>query len=233
MQDDFWSGEGRRAWYEPEPESKMFLGNLFVELGKIRYGRSWPGIYGKPSAESAEPLKQQIAQAAASGKILTSVLNPKTFEYLPIGRAAWRNPKALSARFSRCRIDANDHINPLAEGPHHGTIYVERESANSFLDAVQTASPPPGNTVTLDHLSTYLRYMIFIAQRQKLDLDNPPMAKILRDDLSSGWASWRLEQCENSTLPPHAVISPRMLDQMVTIMRGEIARAAKGGGVKK
>lgn len=233
MQDDFWSGEGRRAWYEPEPESKMFLGNLLVELGKIRHGRSWQGIYEKPSAESAEPLRQQIAQAAASGKILTFVLDPKTFEYQSLRRAAWRDSKALSARFSRCRIDADNHISPLAEGPRHGTIYVDRESANSFLDAVQTGSPSPGNTVTLDHLSTYLRYMIFIAQRQKLDLDNPPMAKILRDDLSSGWGSWRVDQCDNATLPPHAVISPRMLDQMVTIMRGEVARAAKGGGVKK
>ena len=230
MQDDFWSWGGRKDWYEPEPDSKIFLASFFVELGKIRHGPKWRGVIQKPSPVSALPLKKEIAQAAASGKIQTLVLNPKTFEFQPVSRAGWRNPKALAARFSRCRIDAADPVSSAAEGGHHGPIYVERDSAMAYLAAVQSASVSPTNTVKLDHLSTYVRFMIFVAQQEQIDERHPPELKALKTKIINEWKSWRLAQSNTKTLPAEAVVTETLAAHMATLMRGEKARAIKGGG---
>jgi hypothetical protein len=208
----------------------MFLASFFVELGKIRYGAGWAGAIGKPTMASATPLKQEIAQAAASGVIQTLVLNPKTFEFQPIARAGWRNQKALSARFSRCRIDASGPINRAAEGGHHGPIYVERGSAMAYLETIRTVSPLPTNTVTLDHLSTYVRFMVFIAQQEQIDEDNPPALKALKSKIIKEWNPWRLSQSNVKTLPTEAVVTDTLAAHMATLLRGEKARAVKGGG---
>lgn len=233
MQDDFWSWEGRKHWYEPEPASKIFLANFFVELGKIRNGPTWDGAISKPSAATAMPLKQEIAQAAASDIIRTFVLNPKTFEFQPITRSGWRNAKALSARFSRCRIDASDPVNGAAEGNHHGPIYIERDGALAYLETIRSAVPIPTNCVTMDHLSTYVRFMIFIAQREQIDESNPPELKRLRTAIIRGWEPWRLLQADVadvSDLPANAEVTETLAHHMATLLRGEEARAAKGGG---
>lgn len=230
MQDDFWSWDGRKDWYEPEPNSKIFLASFFVELGKIRHGPKWPGTIQKPSSTSALPLKQEIAQAAASGMIQTLVLNPKTFEFQPIARSGWRNPKALAARFSRCRIDAADPVCSAAEGGHHGPIYVERDRAMAYLAKIQSDSPPPTNTVKLDHLSTYVRFMIFVAQQEQIDESQPPELKALKTKIINEWKSWRLAQSNTKVLPAEAVVTETLAAHMATLMRGEKARAIKGGG---
>lgn len=230
MQDDFWKWEGRKDWYEPEPNSKIFLASFFVELGKIRHGAEWPGVIQKPSSESALPLKQEIAQAAASGLIQTLVLNPKTFEFQPIARAGWRNPKALAARFSRCRIDAADPVSGAAEGGHHGAIYIERDGAMAYLASIQSASLPPINTIKLDHLSTYVRFMIFVAQREQIDESRPPELKALKTKIIEGWKPWRLAQSNTKVLAAEAVVTETLAAHMATLMRGEKARAIKGGG---
>lgn len=230
MQDDFWSWDGRKDWYEPEPDSKVFLASFFVELGKIRHGPQWPGVIRKPSPASALPLKKEIAQAAASGMIQTLVLNPKTFEFQPIARAGWRNPKALAARFSRCRIDAADPVSSAAEGGHHGPIYVERDSAMAYLATIQSASSPPTNTVKLDHLSTYVRFMICVAQQEQIDERHPPGLKALKTKIINEWKSWRLAQSNAKVLPAEAVVTETMAHHMATLMRGEKARAIRGGG---
>ncbi|WP_296721973.1 hypothetical protein [Erythrobacter sp.] len=232
MQDDFWSRNGRTQWYEPEPNSKIFLATFFVEVGKIRHGPKWAGAVKKPSSKSALPIKEEIAQAAASGLIQTFVLNPKTYEFQPIARSGWRNPKALAARFSRCRIDANDPVSAAAEGGHHGPIYVEQESATAYLAAIKSASNSPLNNNTLNHLSTYARYMIFIAQKHKIDERAPPPLQPLRTIIMNEWKSWRQTECKTKILPPEAVMTEAMARHIATILRGEEARAAKGGGVK-
>lgn len=229
MQDDFWSKNGRKDWYEPEPNSKIFLARFFVELGKIRHGTSWHGAVKKPSSASALPLMREIAQAAASGLIKTLVLNPKTFDFQPIASAGWRNPKALAARFSRCRIDAADPVSSAAEGGHHGPIYIERDSGLAYLAAVQSAAPRPTSSIKLDHLSTYLRFMIFVAQQQKIDENNPPPRKALVSTLIEEWESWRSAQSDVMHLPPDAIVTHTLATNMATILRGEKARAEKSG----
>ncbi|MCA0890302.1 hypothetical protein [Qipengyuania flava] len=230
MHDDFWSCCGRKDWYEPEPNSKVFLANFFIDVGKIRHGPKWPGAVQKPSSASALPLKREIAQAAASGLIQTFVLNPKTFEFQPIARSGWRNPKALAARFSRCRIDAADPVSSAAEGGHHGPIYVERDSAMAYLAAIQSASLSPTDTVKLDHLSTYIRFMIFVAQQEQIDERHPPELKALKTKIINEWKPWRLAQSNTKTLPAEAVVTETLAAHMATLMRGEKARAIKGGG---
>ena len=138
MHDAFWSLAGRQKWYEPEPSNMMHLGAFFIDLGKIKYGPMWLGGEGLPDPITALALKEEIAQAAASGHINTVVLNPRTREWNPIARAGWRNAKALSAPFSRCRIDANDVVSDAAEGRHHGDIYVERKGAMAYLDRARS-----------------------------------------------------------------------------------------------
>ena len=233
MQDDFWSWAGRKDWYEPEPNTKIFLGSFFVELGKIRGGPKWDGAITKPSSASALPLMKEIAQAAASGMIQTLVLNPKTFEFQPIARSGWRNPKALAARFSRCRIDAADPVSGAAEGGHHGPIYIERDGAMAYLATIRSACPSPTTSVKLDHLSTYIRYVIFVAQQEQIDESHLPELLYLKNKIVRGWKSWRLAQGESNVLPDEAVLTETMAHQMATMMRGEKARAAKGGGGKK
>ena len=233
MQDDFWSWEGRKHWYEPEPASKIFLANFFVELGKIRNGPTWDGAIGKPSAATAMLLKQEIAQAAASDVFRTFVLNPKTFEFQPISRSGWRNPKALSARFSRCRIDASDPVNGAAEGNHHGSIYIERDGALAYLETIRSAVLMPTGGVTLDCLSTYVRFMIFIAKQEQIDESNPPPLKRLRTAIMEGWKPWRRMQtdvADVADLPANAEVTETLAHHMATLLRGEGARAAKGGG---
>ena len=233
MHDEFWSKEGRKRWHEPEPGSKIFLARLFVEFGQIRYGTKWAGTTGKPSAKTADPLKTEIAQAAASGQIQTFVLNPQTFEFQLIERRGWRNPKALAARFSRCRIDASDPVSNAAEGHHHGEIFVDLDSAKTFLDAKRTNRFRPGNLVSLNHVSTYVRYMIFIAQKARIDERNPPNLKVLQGQILDEWDAWRLGETDNKSLPNEAEISDTMAHNMATLLRGELARIEKGGGVRK
>lgn len=231
MHDEFWSLNGRKRWYEPEPTNNMFLAHFFVEVGKIRHGPKWTGAIQKPSETSALPIKQEIAQAAASGQIQTLVLNQATFDFNPIARAGWRNPKALAARFSRCQIDANDPVSAAAEGRHHGPIYVERESAEAYLAAIKSTSHLPANTITLDHLSTYTRYMIYISQMEKINENDAPDLKPLITKLINGWKLWRQTQCDTKILPPEAILTESMARHMATILRGEKARGAKIIGV--
>jgi hypothetical protein len=233
MQDDFWSLSGRKDWWDPEPTNKMFLGNFFIELGKIQFGKGWTGIKGKPCPKTSEHLKKVISQAAASGEIQTFVLNPKTLEYQPIGRPMWRNNRALAARFSRCMIDiAQPHkLAPSGEG--HGFMYVDRVHADSYLKKMQTAPPMTRSTVKLDYLSTYVRYMISVAQSQKLDELNMPTKQALAYDLFNGWDKWRMAASGIKVLPKEAVLTRTMAENMASILRGEVERAAKSSGAGK
>lgn len=231
MHDHFWSMAGRQDWFDPEPTRAMFLAQFMVELGLLRHGTSWDGAVGKPSPETAIPLQKEIAQSAASGILRTLVLNPKTYEFQSISRAGWRNPKALAARFSRCLIDADDPVNGHAEGRHHGHIFVERESAINYLRAAQSSSSAVAkDTVTLDHLSTYVRFLIHIAQLEKIDEQNLTLKGRLEQRIIAEWKPWRLAQGSLAELPPHAILTDAMVGHMATLLRGEEARAQRGGG---
>lgn len=233
MQDQFWSWAARQGndWYEPEPAKAIFLGAFLIKLGEIRYGPNWSGSIAKPSEVQAAPLIKEIAQAAASGTIQTLVVNPKTWEFQPVARAGWRNPKALAARFSRCRIDASDPVNREAEGRHHGQIFVERDGAISYLETVRTSTALPLNMVTLDHLSTYVRFLIFMAQKEKIDEGRPMPLKTLQGRIAKEWKPWRVAQGPGGTLPASADLSSAMIRQMATLLRGENARALRLGAV--
>ncbi len=232
MQDQFWGWAGRqgREWYEPEPGRAIFLAAFFIKLGEIRYGPAWSGAIAKPSENEAVPLMQEIAQAAASGQIATLVVNPKTWEFQPIARAGWRNPKALAARFSRCRIDASDPVNSDAEGKHHGPIFVERAGAIAYLEAVRTKTAPSNSMVTMDHLSTYVRFLIFVAQSERVDEDAPMALTTLQRKIAKAWKPWRTSVGPGGELPADATLSSSMIRYMATLLRGEKARALRLGG---
>ena len=236
MHDQFWKWEARQGvdWYEPEPARAIFLAAFLIKLGEIRYGPNWSGAITKPSEREALPLMKEIAQAAASGAISTLVVNPKTWEFQPVARAGWRNPKALAARFSRCRIDASDPVNSDAEGRHHGPIYIERAGAISYLESVRTSRAMPTGMVSMDHLSTYVRFLIFVAQNEKIDDDAPIPLKSLQSKIAKAWKDWRISQGSGGALAAAEPLSPAMIRQMATLLRGEKARAQRlGGGAKK
>ena len=203
MHDHFWGLVGRKDWYEPEPARMIFLGSFFVRLGQKLYGLSWDGLPGKPCPLTATPLQREIAQAAASASIDTFVLNPKTYEFQAIPRKGWRNPKSIAARFSRCRIDAADPANADAEGHHHGLIYVELDAAKRYLNAVSSsASHTVGNTLSTDHQSTYLRFLIHVAQSEKIDEDRLGTAKALQRKIIEMREPWRRAYGNVTAFPP-------------------------------
>jgi len=233
MQDDFWGSSGRLNWWEPEPKQKMFLGNFFVEIGKISHGESWLGATSKPNHKESESIKKEIAQAAAGGDVETFVLDRKSHEYQPIDCAQWRNPKVFASRFSRCMIHTSDTENVSPSGEHHGYIYVNCDQALKYLDNRKSKIPNAAIPLKPEYLSTYLRYMIFTAQQAEIDFGNPPSKKSLAGKLLSGWITWRRQDANVKILPSEAILSERMASGMASILGGELARAEKMFGTKK
>lgn len=231
MHNQFWSWDARQGddWYEPEPPRAIFLAAFLIKLGEMRFGPNWSGAITKPSEKEALPLKKEIAQAAASGVLSTLVVNPKTWEFQPVPSSGWRNPKALAARFSRCRIDASDPVNSEAEGRHHGRIFIERAGALSYLETVRTSAVLPSGVVSIEHLSTYIRFLIFVAQKEKIDEDAPIPLKSLQSKIAKAWKNWRASQGLGGDLAAAAPLSPAMIRQMATLLRGEKARALRLG----
>lgn len=231
MHDQFWSFEARSGndWYEPEPARVIFLGAFFIKLGEMHFGLDWSGAIKKPSAEQAEFLMKEIAQAAAGKTIETLVLNPKTREFLPIAEAGWREAKSLPAKFSRCRIDSTDSLNDSAEGRHHGRIFVERSGAMSYLEAVRTSMAASHGDISLKHVSTYVRFLIHVAQAEELDEDEPLSRKEVEKRIAARWKKWRVDVGPSGSRFAAIPLTDTMIRNMATLLRGERAHSLRLG----
>lgn len=232
MHDHFWSLAGRANWYEPEPNRFTTLAKFFIDCGRLKFGSSWEGLFGKPSEITARPLREMIAQRAASGELETFTLDPKTFEFEPIGAAHWRNDAAFRAIFARCQIDPADPATVASDGSDHGRVFVSNDSANAVLTSIGLAvSTSHSNVVTTDYLSTYIRFLIHFAQSEKID---PSLtAKAIQAKIERSWQNWRKGDPSLAELGNYADLSDRMRTGMATLLRGENARIERVAGAKK
>lgn len=232
MHDHFWSMAGRQSWYEPEPKRFTTLAKFFIDCGRLRYGTSWEGMRGKPSETTARPLREEIAQRAASRELRTYTLDPNTFQFEPIGEAHWRNDAAFRAIFTRCQIDPSDPAKVASDGSDHGRVFVSNDSANAVLTAMGLASTHTSSSVvTTDYLSTYIRFLIHLAQSEKID---PSLsAKAVQAKIEDRWDHWRQSDPSLSALGHHADLSERMKTGMRVLLRGEKARIERTAGARK
>lgn len=232
MHDHFWSMVGRQSWYEPEPKQFTTLAKFFVDCGRLHYGTTWDGLTGKPSETTAKPLREQIAQRAASGELETYTLDPSTFEFEPIREAHWRNDAAFRAIFARCQIDPSDPARVASDGSQHGRVFVSNDSAGRVLSAMGAASlHTSSDVVTTDYLSTYIRFIIHLAQSEKLK--STLSAKAVKAKIEDRWDEWRKSDQSLSKLGHHADLSDRMKSGMGVLLRGEMARIARTAGAGK
>lgn len=232
MHDHFWSLAGRESWYEPEPKRFTTLAKFFVDCGRLRYGTSWEGLSGKPSEATAKPLREEIAQRAASGELATYTLDPNTFQFEPIGMAHWRNDAAFRAIFARCQIDPSDPAKVASDGSDHGRVFVSNDTANAVLSAMGLASSNThSNVVTTDYLSTYIRFLIHLAQSEKID--SSLAAKEVQAKIEDSWEEWRKSDPSLDAMGPLADLSGRQLTGMRVLLRGEVARIERTAGARK
>jgi hypothetical protein len=232
MHDHFWSLAGRTSWYEPEPKRFTTLAKFFVDYGQLRYGTAWDGLKGKPSEATAKPLREEIAQRAASGDLKTYTLDPNTFEFELIGASHWRNDAAFRAIFARCQIDPSDPAKVASDGSDHGRVFVSNGTASAVLTAMGlSSSSSHSSVVTTDYLSTYIRFLIRLAQSERLD---PSLsAKAVQAKIEDHWENWRKSDPSLVSLGHHADLSDRMKTGMRVLLRGETARIERTAGARK
>lgn len=228
MHDHFWSLAGRQDWWNPEPKQMVFLGEFFLQLGELRHGDTWEGRAGMPSRETAEPLQKEIAQLAAGGAIRTFVLNPKTFEFHPIARAAWRNVEAIRSRFSRCQIDACDGVRSIASGRHHGYIFVDKGDVESVFAGINPSAivGTDGRLVSETCFSDYLRFMVHFAITKQWNLENLPLAKQTEDVVEKAWRQW-CESDERAQERHAGRLSANRRRALNVLLRGEPEREVR------
>ena len=221
MQSFFWNKSGRAKWWNPEPERMVFLGEFFIKLGGHRYGSKWKGLSDVPPQEDALALQKEFAQLAASGKVETFVLNPKTYEFNSISRAAWRNADAIRSRFSICQIDASDGVSAVAVGRHHGSIYVDRANAEQVLKRIDpsAALTIAGFPIDERYFSDYLRFMLHFAMTQQVDLENLPLGKLLEGNIEKAWEEW-CKHDPSSQSRRNGSLSRRRLTAISMLLRG-------------
>jgi len=233
MHDHFWSLAGRQDWYEPEPQRFTFLAKFFVDYGRLRYGGAWDGNAGKPSEGTAKLLREEIAQQAASGELKTFVLNPNTYEFQTISPAHWRNDAAFRAIFSRCQIDPANPAKISSDGSQHGRVFVSHESAKSVLSvAGLSSSSSSSNIVTTDYLSTYIKFLIHLAQTKQIE-GNGRTAKIVRAYIEDEWETWKQRDPGLAGGGPLGELSERLIAGMAVLLRGEKARIERIAGAQK
>lgn len=232
MHDHFWSMAGRKDWYEPEPNKFTTLSKFFVDCGRVLYGASWDGLVGKPSELTAKPLREKIAQLAASGELKTYVLDPCNYEFEYISQSHWRNASALGAIFARCQIDRSDPAKVAAGGSLHGCVFVCNDRASEVLSSMGLASSSSqSNIITTDYLSTYIRFLIHLAQSEKID---PKLsAKAVQAKIEDSWELWRKSDPSLANLGSYADLSERQLNSMRVLLRGETERIKRFPGAKK
>lgn len=233
MHDYFWSLAGRQDWYEPEPQRFTSLAKFFIDYGRLRHGAAWDGNSGRPSEVTARPLREEIAQRAAGGELETCVLNPNIYEFQSIRPAHWRNEAAFRAIFSRCQIDPADPSRVSSDGSQHGRVFVTNESAKAVLSAVGlSSSPSSSNVVTTDYLSTYIRFLIHLAQTHQTDLDGET-AKSVKAKIEDEWKIWKQHDPALAANGPLGELSDRLMSGMTVLLRGETARIARTAGARK
>ncbi|WP_394269559.1 hypothetical protein [Qipengyuania sp.] len=233
MHDYFWSLEGRRDWYEQDPQRFTTLAKFFLDYGRLRYGAAWDGNFGKPSEKTAKPLREDIAQRAAGGQLKTVVLNPKTFKFVEVGPEHWRNEAAFRAIFSRCQLDPSDPAKVSSDGSHHGKVFVTNESAKAVLSTVGLSSSSDSSSIiSTDYFSTYLRFLIHLAQTKQSDLDGAP-AKSVRGIIADEWEVWKQNEPALQGGGPLGELSDRLITGMAVLLRGESARIARIAGARK
>ena len=233
MHDYFWSLAGREGWYEPEPQRYTSLAKFFIDFGRLRYGSDWDGNHGKPSEVTAKPLREELAQLAAAGKLKTCVLNPNTYEFQAIGAAHWRNEAALRAIFSRCQLDPMDPSKVSSDGSQHGQVFVTNDSGHAVLSAVGLSSTSSSSTVvTTDYLSTYIRFLIHLAQTEKTDFSRETAQKV-KAKIEDEWKIWKQQFPTLAASGPLGDLSVRLTDGMAVLLRGEQARIERTAGARK
>lgn len=231
MQLQFWNSAGQKKWPLRHPE-KIFLGEAFLRLGKLVYKDEWPCLDELPSDDQIDALRKQIATAAASGALRTYFLLRLDGFYEEIPQEAWRNTGTLVARFSRCQIDPKDFNNSAAAGKNHAFIFVDIGDFEILLAKTDASFLPTELPTAKDpaFISPYLRFALHIATTSRLDEEKLPSAKELRRTLQTEWKNWRPKLSGTGLMPEHAVLSDRMTNAMVSMLRGEKARNSRGGG---
>lgn len=233
MHDHFWSLAGRQDWYEPEPQRFTFLAKFLVDYGRLRFGGAWDGNAGRPSEATARPLREEIAQKAAGGELKTFVLNPNTYEFQSIPAAHWRNEAAFRAIFSRCQIDPTDPSRVSSDGSQHGRVFVANDSARTVLSAVGLSqSPSSSSVVTTDYLSTYIRFLIHLAQSKQI-VGAERTAKSVRALIEDEWEEWKRHDPGLAGGGAVGELSERLKSGMAVLLRGEEARIERNAGARK
>lgn len=235
MQDYFWNETGRSKWTSPHP-SKVHLGHVFLRLGELKYKAAWSGAERRPDNKSQiNALQEIIRSAAASGKIRTYVLDPLSFEFIEIPEKAWLNVAATPARFSECSMDC-DHLNEIVrDRKRHGLICVEIDDVEKLMilaDPTRIQLVEEG-ACSDGFISTYLHFMVHMAKTKPLDENKLPRHQDLQNAILREWPIWRAQMAGVGFHAKLSIVSPKMAASMATILRGEAARAAKGGGQTK
>ena len=225
MQDHFWSKAGRAEWYNPQPRDYKMLAEFFIEYGESQYGSTWDGLLGKPSEETARPIREGIARLAASGDLKTFVLHQETHDFISLKAQRWRNKAAFAAIFSLCKIDCYNTSKFKPSGASHGEIYVSKQSADRILSRENMASDLPCDEIfrKADLKSDYLRFLFHMATIEGSNYaaeTSKETKALIRDE-------WKLFCTTDKVLKAGGEIADmteRLCNEMAVILRGATKR---------
>jgi hypothetical protein len=202
-------------WPELDPSGFVFLGRAFDEIGAAMFpadwtGREWRSVGGaEPShTKRALAVRDEITRRAEAGELATA-LKASNGSMVDAPRRLW-NRGNLDEPFALGTMTLPGH--PLAGD---GLIFVERESLDRLL--LQMGSTKAEESILPDHLSPYLRCMLIVAKKLRINPDNQLKKEVVAAELRTAWKQMHGSEPEATDL-----------NWMATLIREPGSKAGRG-----